>query len=132
MDASICDGQRPEDTTMAISTKNNQIIYLNIFTQVYFPDHVKMFDDLKGQFQSKDAEVSSDSEQSDRSDQELMLDGSPMRSKKGRQIKIIGIEEERSVDQRLKDLQEKAIREKHNMEEFKKEIVKLENEALID
>ena len=49
MDASVCDGQKPEDCTMSITTKNKQILYLNIFSQVYFPDHVKIMDDLKGQ-----------------------------------------------------------------------------------
>jgi hypothetical protein len=98
MDVSICDGVRREDTTMAMTTKDNQILYLNLYSQVYFPDHVKIMDDLKGQVKAHDPDISSDSHSDGNSDQELLLDGNAMRSKKGRQIKIIGIEEEDSVD----------------------------------
>ena len=77
-------------------------MYLNLYSQVYFPDHVKIMDDLKGQVKGHDPDISSDSHSESNSDQELLLDGNPMRSKKGRQIKIIGIEEEDSVDQLLK------------------------------
>lgn len=130
MDASISNGARREDTTMAITTRNNQIIYLNLFSQVYFPDHVKIMDDLKGQVKGKDGEISSDSHSDMDSDQELMLDGNPMRAKKNRQIKIIGIEEENSVDQLLK--MKRISGQKSNSESYKKEIVRLENQALID
>lgn len=49
LEASICEGPTPQETTMAISTKSAQLIYLNLYTQVYFPDHVKLIQDLKSE-----------------------------------------------------------------------------------
>lgn len=33
---------------MTVSTKDGQILYVNLYSQVYFPDYIKMMQDIKG------------------------------------------------------------------------------------
>lgn len=46
---SVCetdDEKTPEDSNLAISTKNHQIMYVNLYKQVYFPDYKKMVKEM--------------------------------------------------------------------------------------
>jgi len=75
---------------MAIGTKGNQIIYLNIYKQVYYPDHLKLVHEMKNKGTNKDEEDTPlESDDEDFEQHGLINDFN---------IKSIGIEEEKSND----------------------------------
>ena len=83
---SIQEGANKEDSNMAIGTKGNQIIYLNIYKQVYYPDHLKLVHEMKNKGINKDEEDTPlESDDEDFEQNGLIND---------QKIKSIGIEEE--------------------------------------
>lgn len=84
---SVCeteDEKTPEDSNLAVATKNNQIMYVNLYKQVYFPDYKKMIKEMN---QKSDDNGESD-DSSANSDQDLMVGGTIGK------IKCVGIQEE--------------------------------------
>lgn len=41
------EGKDAEDSFLAVSTKNNQIVYLNITSQAFEPDYLKLKREMK-------------------------------------------------------------------------------------
>ena len=112
---SVCESENEkdfEDTNMAISTKNNQILYMNLHQQVYFPDHLKLITEMK-----KAKHADSDSDSSDGSDEEDKI-----------KLKSQGIEEEDIIMRAEEARKNKNL----NSVEMKKLMSKKENQALID
>ena len=102
---------------MAIGTKGNQIIYLNIYKQVYYPDHLKLVHEMKNKGTNKDEEDTPlESDDEDFEQHGLINDFN---------IKSIGIEEEKS-----NDLSKSMIRQGSTVD--KKEQARKESQALID
>ena len=82
---SVCetdDEKTPEDANIAITTKNNQIIYMNLYKQVYYPDHLKLIKEMK----NKSLENQESDESSENSDEDRISGQS--------KIKCVGIQEE--------------------------------------
>jgi hypothetical protein len=95
---------------MAISTKDNQILYMNLHQQVYYPDHLKLINEMK---QAKHVDDSESEGSSDESENE---DETP-------KIKCQGIEEE----DKLILAEEQKRNSKLNSIELKKLASKKEN-----
>lgn len=42
MGLNICEGDKKEESMCAISTKDGQLMYMNLFKEVYFPENQKV------------------------------------------------------------------------------------------
>lgn len=89
-----------EDSWISVSTKDNQIVYMNLFKQVYYPDYLKLVNDMKTVRKNEmvDSPIQSDDE-SDASGNKSIFSMSSLNKKQGKDVKCIGIEEEQQEDQ---------------------------------
>ena len=85
-----------EDSWIAVSTKDNQIIHMNLFKEVYYPDYLKLVNDMKTVTKNElvDSPLQSEDD-SDGSANKSIFSMSTLHKKNGGyEIKTIGIEEE--------------------------------------
>ena len=124
-----------QDSNIAISTKNNQILYLNLYKQVYYPDYLKIVNDMKNISKNAngsgmiDTPVQSDEED----DNSSMLDSSSTLKNKKKEpvIKMDGIEEEAGAES--VNLESNKYGGGKKSQESKKKAQEMkENEALIN
>ena len=95
---SVDEGPDEKDCNLVISTKNNQIIYLNLYKEIYFPDHQQIQIELNtnedvASNNDDDASMSILSSEDDASSSRRKH-----RSNK-KKIKSVGIEEEDILEQ---------------------------------
>ena len=85
-----------EDSWISVSTKDNQILHMNLFKEVYYPDYLKLVNDMKTVTKNEmvDSPLQSE-EDSDESANKSIFSMSTLHKKNGGyEIKTIGIKEE--------------------------------------
>ena len=93
LDIFVHEGIKEEESVLGISTKDGQILYVDLYSQIYFPGHQQMLQELKSQDEDE-LELDSaldGSIQSEISNRGTERDGH-------RKILTVGIREEMSTD----------------------------------
>ena len=77
LNVSVHDGKGSNESAMVVSTKDGQILVVNLYQQVYFPDYIKMMQDIKS-----DDPFGADNSHEDSKD----LDGSGYLAESGKSV----------------------------------------------